>query len=188
MRYLYLVALSLGLMHTAHAAYDIDQLMSDLANQKGGRAKFVEKRHLAVLDKPVQSSGEMIYILPDRLEKRTLLPKSETLILDKDILVLERDKRKMTINLATRPEALAFVDSVRSTLGGNRKGLEQNYKLSLKGESTKWVLTLLPSEPAIAALLKRIVISGVKSQVNHIEYQQVDGDRSEITIEAIDAP
>ena len=32
-------------------AYDIEQLMTDLAGQKGGRARFVEKRHLALLDK-----------------------------------------------------------------------------------------------------------------------------------------
>ena len=99
---------------------------------------------------------------------------------------MERDKRKLTINLASRPEALAFVDSIRSTLSGNRQSLEQNYKLNLQGESSQWVLTLVPSEPAIAALLQRITVSGGKNQVRHIEYLQVDGDRSEISIEPIE--
>jgi hypothetical protein len=49
------------------------------------------------------------------------------------------------------------------------------------------VLTLVPSEPAIAALLQRITVTGSKSQVRHIEYLQVDGDRSEISIEPIEA-
>ena len=146
--------LGLGLSTGAHAAYSIEQLMTDLASHKGGRARFVEKRHMALLDKPVQASGEMVYSPPDRLEKRTLLPKPETLVLDKDMLSMERDKRKLTINLASRPEALAFVDSIRSTLSGNRKSLEQNYTLNLQGESSQWVLTLVPSEPAIAALLE----------------------------------
>ena len=179
--------LGLGLSTGAHAAYSIEQLMTDLASHKGGRARFVEKRHMALLDKPVQASGEMVYSPPDRLEKRTLLPKPETLVLDKDMLSMERDKRKLTINLQSRPEALAFVDSIRSTLAGNRKSLEQSYALKLQGESAQWVLTLVPSEPAIAALLQRITVTGSKSQVRHIEYLQVDGDRSEITIEPIEA-
>lgn len=177
----------LGVLTAAHAAYDIDQLMTDLAGQKGGRARFVEKRHVALLDKPVQASGEMVYSPPDRLEKRTLLPKPETMVLDKDMLSMERGQRKLTINLQSRPEALAFVDSIRSTLAGNRKSLEQNYALKLQGESAQWVLTLVPSDAAIAALLQRITVTGSKSQVRHIEYLQVDGDRSEISIEPIEA-
>jgi outer membrane lipoprotein-sorting protein len=180
--------LGLSLSFGAHAAYGIDQLMSDLAGQKGGKARFVEKRHVAVLDKPVVSSGEMLYTPPHRLEKRTLLPKAETLVLDKDTLTMERDKRKLSINLNSRPEAQAFVDSIRSTLAGNRRSLEQNYTLQLQGESAQWVLTLVPSESAIAALLQRITVSGSRSQVRHIEYLQVDGDRSEISIEPIDTP
>ncbi|MCB2017994.1 MAG: outer membrane lipoprotein carrier protein LolA [Hydrogenophaga sp.] len=176
------------MMAAAHAAYDIDQLMSDLATQKGGRAKFVEKRHVALLDKPVQASGEMVFSPPDRLEKRTILPKPETMVLDKDTLSLERDKRKYTISLTNRPEAQAFVESIRSTLAGNRRALEQDYALKLEGDAQRWVLTLLPSEPAIAALLKRITVTGSRNQVRHIEYLQADGDSSEISIDPIDTP
>jgi CheY-like chemotaxis protein len=98
-------------MMAAHAAYSIEQLMTDLASHKGGRARFVEMRHVALLDKPVQASGEMVYSPPDRLEKRTLLPRPETLVLDKEVLSMERDKRKLTINLASQPEALAFIEA-----------------------------------------------------------------------------
>lgn len=188
MRSIALAAVGLLAATGALAAYDIDQLMADLSAQKGGRARFVETRHVALLDKPVQASGEMIYSPPDRLEKRTLLPKPEVMVLDKDMLSLERDKRKFSIQLANRPEAQAFVDSIRSTLAGNRKALEQNYSLKLDGEGPQWVLTLVPNDPAIAALLKRITVSGSKGQVRRIEYLQSDGDRSEISIDPIDTP
>jgi hypothetical protein len=71
------------------------------------------------------------------------------MVLDKDTLSLERDKRKFTIHLASRPEAQAFVESIRSTLAGNRKALEQDYALALEGESQRWVLTLVPKDEAI---------------------------------------
>jgi outer membrane lipoprotein-sorting protein len=186
LRALILALLGAVLATGAHAAWDLDQLMSDLATHKGGRAKFVEKRHVALLDKPVQASGEMVFSPPDRLEKRTLLPKPETLVLDKDTLSLERDKRKLTIHLSNRPEAQAFVESIRSTLAGNRKALEQDYALRLEGESQRWVLTLEPRLESLQAMLKRITVSGSRNQVRHIEYLQADGDRSEISIEPID--
>jgi outer membrane lipoprotein-sorting protein len=170
----------------AFAAFDVGQLMNELAKHKGGKAKFVEKKTISLLDKPVVSTGEMSYIAPAYLEKRTLMPKPEILILDKDMLSIERDKQKLSINLSNQPEALAFIDSIRGTLTGNRAALEKNYGLYLSGTADKWVLTLLPSEPKIAALVLRIVVSGSKNQIRSIEYLQADGDRSLMTIEPLE--
>jgi len=175
-----------SLAATAHAAFNIDQLMSELAQHKGGRAKFVEKRSLAVLDRPLVATGEMTYTPPDRLEKRTFTPKPEILVLDKDQVSIERDKRTYSINLASRPEALAFVDSIRSTLAGNRAALEKNYTLQLSGTADAWVLALTPTAPQIATLLQRIMVSGSQDQIHTIEYLLADGDRSELTIEPLE--
>lgn len=181
-----LIALCLALVaQPAAAAFDLGQLMDDLSRHKGGRARFVERKYLAVLDKPVVSSGEMLYVPPARLEKYTLLPKAESMVLDKDVLTLERDKRRVTVNLANQPEAQAFVDSIRGTLAGNRAALEKNYALMLHGTPEKWVLTLLPSDQKIANIVQRITVSGVRDQVVNIEYLQADGDRAVLTIEPI---
>lgn len=169
----------------ALAAFDVAQLMRDLAQHKGGRAKFVEKKYIALLDKPVEATGEMTYVAPDRLEKRTLTPKPELLILDKDMLSIERGQQKLSINLANQPEALAFVDSIRGTLSGNRAALEKNYLLHLTGTADKWELTLLPSDQKIASLVLRITVAGRKNQVVSIEYLQADGDRSVLHITPI---
>lgn len=182
-----IAGLLLAVALPALAAFDVAQLMNDLAKHKGGKAKFVEKKTISLLDKPVLSTGEMTYIAPAYLEKRTLTPKPEILILDKDMLSIERDKQKLSINLSNQPEALAFIDSIRGTLTGNRAALEKNYGLYLSGTSDKWVLTLLPSEQKIAALVLRIVVTGSKNQIRSIEYLQADGDRSLMTIEALES-
>ena len=179
-------ALLLACSLPALAAYDIGQLMNDLARNKGGRAKFVEKKFLAVLDKPLVATGEMTYTAPDRLEKLTLTPKPERLLLERDQLSIERDRRKLTINLAAQPEALAFVDSIRGTLSGDRSALERNYALHLAGTADRWVLTLLPSDQKIAALVLRITVSGSGNQVRQIEYLQADGDRSVLSIDPVE--
>ena len=57
-----------------------------------------------MLDQPVESSGELLFIAPDRLEKRTLKPKPETMVLDGDTLTLERGQRKRVLHLKDHPE------------------------------------------------------------------------------------
>lgn len=169
----------------AHAAFDIDTLMRDLARHTGGKARFVETRTMAMLDKPVVSSGELRYQPPDRLEKHTLEPYPESMMLDKDTLTLVRANRRMSVNVASRPEAQAFVESIRSTLAGNRQALEKHYRLALAGSPAAWSLALTPVDGAVSALISRITVSGSGNQVRRIEYQQADGDRSELAIEPI---
>lgn len=168
------------------AAWDLDTLMGDLARHQGGRARFVEKKTIALLDKPVASSGELVYAPPARLEKRTLRPKPELLLLDGDLLTIERGKRKFTVRLSQQPEASGFVDSLRGTLNGDKAALERSYKLRLAGNEERWTLDLLPRDQAIAAFVVRITFGGSRNRVEWIQYLQADGDRSVMTIEALD--
>ena len=77
----------ISLSPPAFAAWDLQQLMDSLAQNKSGRATFVETKRIAMLDKPVESSGELLFTAPDRLEKRTLKPKPESMIVDGDALL-----------------------------------------------------------------------------------------------------
>lgn len=169
----------------AGAAWDLDTLMRGLARHEGGHARFVEKKTIALLDQPVVSSGELRYVPPARLEKRTLQPKPETLILDGDQLSLERGKHKFSIRLADQPAALAFVDSLRGTLSGDKARLEQSYKLQLRGSEERWTLDLLPSDQRLSAFVLRITFGGTRNQVEWIRYLQADGDQSEMTIQPV---
>lgn len=182
-----LVILSCLLPLPAMADFDIGELMLELARFKGGRAKFVEKKYIALLERPVVSTGEMHYVAPDYLEKRALTPKPERLVLERDMLSIERGQQKLSIRLANQPEAQAFVDSIRGTLAGDRATLEKNYRLILAGNRERWELTLLPSEQKIAALVLRITVSGQRGEVRQIEYLQADGDRAVLDIEPLAA-
>jgi len=186
----FLVALlALALPVFSHAAdWDIDQLMQTLAQTRSGHVSFVEKKSIAMLDAPVESSGELFYTAPDRLEKRTLKPKPETMILDQGTLLVERGRQKHSLQLQDYPELAAFIDSIRGTLAGDRKALERNYRLSLDGSSQNWTLQLLPSNEKMLAVVKRIRIGGVREDVNRIEIFQVDGDSSVMLIEKLPLP
>ena len=169
----------------AFAAWDLQLLKETLAQNKSGRATFVESKTLAVLDKPVESSGELLYTAPDRLEKRTLKPKPESMLVNGDELLIERGRQKYRLQLQAYPELAAFIDSIRGTLAGDRKALERHYRLSLDGTAERWSLLLLPLDEKMLAVVQRIRINGARDQLRSVEVSQADGDSSLMTIEKL---
>jgi outer membrane lipoprotein-sorting protein len=170
------------------ADWNIDQLMHVLAQTRSDHASFVETKTIAMLDKPLKSSGELLYIAPDHLEKRTLKPKPESMTVDGDTLLIERGHQKHRLQLQDYPELAAFIDSIRGTLAGERTALERNYRLSLDGKAEDWTLQLLPVAKKMQRVVKRIRISGVENTVRRIEITQTDGDSSLMLIEKMATP
>ncbi len=172
----------------AWAAWDVNALMQGLAQNKSGRAGFVEKKYIAVLDSPVESSGELLYTAPDRLEKRTLKPRPESLLIEGGSLTVERGKRRMVLRLADYPELVAFTESIRGTLAGDQVALRRIYNLDLDGTEERWTLTLRPMETKMLAVVQRIRIGGSRAEVKTIEIEQADKDRSVMVISKLAAP
>ena len=167
------------------ADWDVEQLMQMLAQTRSGHVRFVETKTIAMLDKPVESSGELFYKAPDHLEKRTLKPKPETMVLDQGLLQVERGRQKHSLRMQDYPELAAFIDSIRGTLAGDRQALERNFRLSLEGNRQSWRLQLVPDNDKMLAVVKRIDIAGEKEVVKRIEISQADGDSSLMRIEPI---
>jgi outer membrane lipoprotein-sorting protein len=169
---------------TPDASWSIEHLMQRFAQVKSAKAKFVERRHLRILSAPLESSGTLVYTAPGHLEKQTLAPKPESLVLDGDTLTFE-DKtrnRRRTLRLQEYPVIWAFVESIRSTLAGDLQGLNRFYRVGLEGSETDWRLTLDPRDPAIERMVSRIRIAGSRTSIRSVETAEAEGDRSVMTI------
>lgn len=178
----FLLSLTLFPALAMAADWDIDQLMQALSQTKSSRATFVEKKYLAMLERPLESSGELLYSAPSRLEKRTLKPKPESMVVDGPMLMIERSGRKRTLQLQDYPELASFIDSVRGTLAGDRKALELSYKLKLEGGAEHWMLNLVPVDKKMASTIQQIRIAGSHDSIQSIDVLQSDGDHSLMTI------
>lgn len=163
------------------------QLLQAFAANKVSRVTFVERKFLSSLDRPLESSGELSYTArtstsSSRLEKRTIKPKPETLVIDGNTLSIERDGNRRSISLASYPEVAAFTDSLRATLAGDLDRLQRDYRVIVDGSRAQWRLTLLPSDPKIANLVSRVTIEGHDDRIASFETLQADGNRSVTTI------
>jgi outer membrane lipoprotein-sorting protein len=160
------------------SSWTLDRLMTTLAQTRSGRATFVELKYLSMTTKPIESSGELLFIAPDHLEKVTTRPKPERLVVDGDTLTIERNQRTYTFELARYPELAAFIESIRATLAGNRDALERLYKVVLVGRGDDWTMTLTPLDARTSKMILAVTLDGTRNELRTVAIQQADGDHS----------
>jgi hypothetical protein len=170
------------------AGGDLDEVMRLLAMRQHGRVEFVEQHFLAILKHPVESSGELRYDAPDHLEKRTLLPRPEELVLAGGVLTVERGGRRHVLDLQRYPQIQPFVESIRATLAGDRGALERLFNVEFAGNVQRWSLSLVPLDRQLTKAVKQVQIDGSRDQLLHVEIRQADGDRSLMTLRTPAAP
>lgn len=167
---------------SGHAADGLDALLALLAHTPHGPQTFTETQHLAVLDKPLVSSGELIYEPPDHLEKRTVKPRALSLSARGDVLTVQRGRRSHVVQMKDFPQAAPFIEGIRATLAGDRQGLEKHFSLSMSGSLDDWELQLTPLDPQQPGGVRQIRIKGHGGQLDRVDTLQSDGDRSELLI------
>jgi hypothetical protein len=160
--------------------WGVPDLMRQLAQTRRSESRFVELKYLKVLDAPIELSGRLLYVAPDRLEKRTLMPRPETLIVSGDeITVQEPGRRKpRRLHLQDFPALWGFIESIRATLAGDLPALERFYTVGLDGTPRDWELALVPRVQSMRAVVKLIRIGGEDAKVRWVEVTEAQGDRS----------
>jgi outer membrane lipoprotein-sorting protein len=163
----------------AHSGSDLRQIMLDLQSVKQSQAKFHERKIVKMLDRALESSGTLVYVAPDHLEKNTEQPKPESLVVDGDNLIITgADGQSRNLSLSDNPQLGAIVEGIRATLAGDSDGLNRFYTIELDGDVTDWTLVLRPRDPKVQTMVSAILISGFKGQINAIETRETNGDRS----------
>jgi outer membrane lipoprotein-sorting protein len=167
----------------ASGDWGLPQLMIQMQQVRRSAARFVETKDLRLLNKSLQSSGKLIYIAPDNLQKFTLWPEPSSLVVSGNRLTIAQfDGDSRSLALSDYPQVGALVESVRATLAGDLPRLERYYAVSLAGNEMDWILQLAPHSSELGKLVKRIEVRGAGHDINSIETEESDGDRTRMTI------
>jgi len=168
----------------AQTGFGLEQLMAAFGQIKSAEARFMERKYLSLLNAPLESSGTLVYVAPDRLEKRTLLPKPESFVIDRGELTIEGvpGQRRRTMRIQNYPELAAFVESIRATLAGDVQTLRRFYDVRLEGSADDWKLILRPTAQRMQRAIKNITLGGSNAKLHTVEIEEADGDRSVMTV------
>ncbi len=168
-------------------ALELPELMALLAQRRSGEARFSEERIVSGLDRSLHSSGTLSFSAPDSFERRTLLPRAESMLVEGQKVTLERGGRVRRIQLDAIPEMAAVVTAVRGTLTGDETALRLYFRPAVSGTAARWSITLAPLESRLLEAVRQLRIDGEQADVRLIEIVLGDGDRSVMTIEPLSA-
>jgi hypothetical protein len=161
----------------------IDELMQMLAHVPESSASFAEVKVLAMLTRPLHATGRLLYRRPAYLEKITLEPQPERLVVDGNRLTLTAaNETPRIIDLDAEPSIRALVDAIRGTLSGDLAALHRSYAVTMEGGVSDWRLTLTPSDPGVARLVTRTTIAGAGTALRFVQTTQTNGDEMRMTI------
>jgi outer membrane lipoprotein-sorting protein len=185
MKYLYfLISIFLSIQSANTYANEIDMptLMQLFAVNKNIKTDFVERKFVRILDSPVESSGELIFIAPAHLEKNTKSPRAESMMIDGKKVSIERGSFKRSMSLDELADMASLVQSLTATFRGDQAGIEQHFTWTLTGTIKKWQLVLKPKSIKLFATIREISFKGENNFVHTVETTLTDGDSSLMTL------
>jgi len=159
--------------------------VQSLAQARAVRGKFVQRRFLADLAQPLESSGKFLFARDAGIEWHTELPfDSQFLMAESGIT--QRDEGGITLSIkASEQPALAVVSRVFFSLFALDLGaLSHDFELYGEPRGSGWVLGLKPRAEALGSVFRQAIVSGGAS-VERVVLEDGNGDRSEILLQGV---
>lgn len=169
----------------AWAAFDLAALMAQLAQRKGGEARFTEERTVTTLDTTLHASGRLSFQAPDRFARYTEEPRAESMEVQGNNVVLKRGNRTRQMALDAIPELAALAEAMRGTLNGDAAALQRHFRTEVTGAPARWVLTLTPTDSRLARSVEQLQIAGLGADVRSIDLRLAGGDRSLMLVQPL---
>ena len=149
------------------------------------RGKFVQRRYLADLAQPLESSGTFLFARDVGIEWHTAQPfDSQFLLAESGITQRDEGGVSLRIEAADQP-ALAVVSRVFFALFAlDLPALSHDFELYGEARGTGWVLGLKPRAQALGSVFRQAIVSG-GATVERVVLEDGNGDRSEIILSGV---
>ena len=162
-------------------AFDMGDLQDKLTEHELVRGEFTQNKKMKMFKAPLLSTGTFLLTKKEGLvwSQKTPFPVSIVLIKDK-LSQKFSGKNPQIIEAKANPMVFYFSHLFLSLFKGDINALEDQFQLSLSGNSTSWRLKLLPKSAPLNNVFSDISISGGE-YINELRLSELSGDVSEIT-------
>jgi hypothetical protein len=164
--------------------WGLPQLMQQLSQVHAASARFTERKTIALLNTPLLTAGTLTYVAPAYIRKTTETPAPQNFVLDHDNVSITAgpDQPAQHFSLNADPRIAGLVEGIRATLAGDLPALQRVYSVQFTGTEPDWQLLLRPKDPALAYMVKWMIIRGAGNRITTIDSASANGDHSEMGI------
>lgn len=151
-----------------------------LLEQQRFAAKFAEQKHVALLARPLRSSGTITFDREKGIARAVTAPKAQLVVLTKTSLKIVKGKTVEEIPLAKSKDLKAFAMIFPTLLRGERSELEKSFSIGLYGSETAWwALTFAPKADALKKFVRSVTVFGNKTEVVSLRIVEASGDTTD---------
>ncbi|MBS0965930.1 outer membrane lipoprotein carrier protein LolA [Acetobacter okinawensis] len=174
-----------GQAWAADGAADLSAQVIAHLGQVGERIQtFHEKKDIAALTHPLLSNGVLVFHRPAYLEKKTQAPRPETLVIDGDMVSIQRGAGDVHHVALAQNAALALLAAtLRAPLEGNLPALTHDYAVTAQGDLGAWTLRMTPISAQAVHLVRLVVLTGRNNAVDSLRIVQANGDVQTLTLD-----
>jgi hypothetical protein len=172
----------------AAPADPIAALLAEFARHPHAHASFTEQTYSRVLTHPLTTTGELYFDAPDRLEKKTLTPAPEDLLVEGENVTVTRGTHSRSFQIGDIPPLRPLLEGLRATLAGDLAGLTARFALSFEPSDAGWLLTLRPLPGELQPLFQRMQIGGRDGRVQSLQIERDRGENSLMKITSAEPP
>ena len=163
----------------------IDPVFAHLKLERLG-CKFSEEKHIALLARPLRSTGTIHFERKRGIARTTLTPKLQQVVLTPTALRIRKDGRTEEIPLDKSKDLKAFALIFPTLLRGERAELERTFEIGLHGKDTDWwALTFTPKTESLRKLVRSVVVVGRKGELVSLRVVEASGDTTDTRLSNI---
>ena len=171
--------------------WSVEALMRELSGVSHAKLDFIETKKSIFLITDTTLEGVMEYQAPDYIEKFTMSPFLERVIIDGDTMLIEKTLSggkqdevviPQTYSVESHPVLKAAVESIRAMLAGDFDILTAGYITTITGTRDSWELILEPKEAEILEYIESIKLLGEDIRITKVVTIQSDGDESKLEL------
>lgn len=143
-------------------------------------ADFTQNKLLAALSRPLVSTGSLIFVAGNGVLWQVREPFPARVLVKSDILVRwDDDGKPHRVDLNQAPIFQAISRLFLAVFAGKIEGLQTPFEISTRVSGERWRMTLIPRDPRLAAIIKRVRAAGGKF-VEEVTIDEGRGDRTAI--------
>jgi Outer membrane lipoprotein carrier protein LolA len=158
---------------------------AELAHAKVLTGKFVQRRYLKGLERPLVSSGDFALARERGILWRTATPFPSEFVLSASGVSLRDGGNETRLSNAEHPGLRPVLEMFFALFALDVQRLADSFELYGDSSGDHWQVGLRPRESGLAQVFDRAVISGAQ-QVERIELASSGGDRTEIEFSGVE--
>lgn len=157
---------------------NLAELMKGMRSATGVVAHFTETKELALLSTPLEATGAIYFLPPDRLVRVVTSPGNSRLVVDGDVVRFEDETGQKAMELSSSSIARQLIDSFVVLFNGNEARLAELYTAEYSAGVGTWSLHLSPKGLPLSRMISSFDLTGSGSRIDRMEAVEPDGDRT----------